>query len=432
MRRAVLGVLILAGLLLMGRTAAMRLLVSGGAGGAFTPPAAFVTITDAPNGGWTQIPDPKAYHYNGKTYLGWVDGTSGAIEHAAWMHATQSLSTPAQLADLGGPDNHDSPSVIVRESDKRLVVAYAGHLDTRVRVRISTNPEDASSFAVEQALDPGYGGVYTYATLVQLRGVTNDPIYLFARSIPNLSSQVGRLVYAKSTDGGATWGSWTVLFTGSASPALVPYWRIGTDWSTRIDVFTTQRSPNDSASQTHHFYLDGTDDSLHTSDGTEILTALPITTADMTVVLDSTNGPNWSWGASWDGAPAAVIMQAASSTDNRILVARWRSGAWQVDTVVGSVGGQLGINKYGSGAAIHHTDPDTVYIAIKDTKFEMWRYTSADDGATWSGTQLTSGSPKDNVWPEVPAFAASGLSAVWLYGDYTNDTSFSFGVRGAP
>src|SRR5690606_23059106 len=119
--------------------------------------------------------------------------------------------------------------------------------------------------------------------------------------------------------------------------------------------------------------------------------------------------------------PATVIMQENTSSDNRIKVARWTGTEWQVDEVLSNVGGQLGINKYASGAAIAHDDPDTVYVARKiGSHWEMYRYTSADDGATWTGTALTSGSSVDHVWADTPHFAASGMQAIWLSGSYTN------------
>lgn len=408
---------------------ARRLLTAGEGGSIISPGDNVFAITEAPDGGWTQIQDPKAYHYHGYTYLGWIDGTSGATEVGAFDHATKTTSV-VHVTDLGSPDNHDSPAVMVRDSDKRLLVAYGRANSSQIRLKISVNSLDtdptlSGGFGTEALLDAQIGATeYTYPALIQLRSVTDDPIYLFFRDTVAASGfGSGHIAYSKSTDGGATWGAAVRVFS---PPAERAYRRVESNWTDRIDIFTTDRDPDDS--NLYHFYLDGTDDSLHASNGTA-LTA-PVTSSTATLVLAKTNGPAWSWGGSWDGGPATVIMQNKSG-DNRILTARWRSGAWKVDTVVESVGGQLGINTYGSGAAIHHTDPDTVYVARKDTKFEMWRYSSSDDGDTWTGTQLTSGSSVDNVWAEVPHFAGSGLRAVWLAGTYTSDTNFSFGISGA-
>lgn len=404
-----------------------RRLLAAGALSPFTRPAPnVVSVSTAPNGGWTLPQDPKAMTYNGKTYLGWIDSISGATEVASFTHSTSTLSTPFSLAALGGPDNHDSPSILVRDSDKRVIVAYCRHEDPLVRLRISTNPEDVTAFAAEQTLDPGFGGVYTYTSMYQLLGLPNDPIYLFARSIPDLGTQTGRLVYAVSTDQGATWSSWTVLFTGAI--ANVPYWRLVSDRDRYIHVMTTNTAPN--ASNTYHFYIDGSTGTAYKSDGTEITTALPFTYTSLTPVL-TTGGACWSWGVSLPDSrhPAGVLMQDISG-DNRILAARWNGSAWVVTTVVASVGGQLGINQYASGCAIHHNNPNVIYAAKKIAgKFEMFRYVSGDSGATWEEVQLTSGSSVDHVWPDTVTEAA-GLEAVWLRGSYTNDTTFSFGISG--
>jgi hypothetical protein len=278
---------------------------------------------------------------------------------------------------------------------------------------------------VNLAAQTGSSANITYMTMVQLKGVTNDPIYLFWRYKTGTTSAWR---YSVSTDSGATWSSQVALFTGDSGKT--PYMRVVSDWDTRIDLFVTDTQPAASTGL-WHFYIDGSDGSYHQSDGTAI-SGLPFTVADLTLVEDNAAGALWSWGGSWDGtAPAAIIMQENGSTDNRIKVARWRTGAWQVDEVVSNVGGQLGINKYASGCAINHTNPDLVYYAKRiGSKFEQFRATSSDDGATWNAEQLTFGSAKDNVWVEAPTDAAAGLTALWLYGDYTNDTSFSFGIRG--
>ena len=396
------------------------------------PGTGYLTLTAAPHGGWTQIQDPKAYYdaNTDRTYLTWLNGSDGGVYIQAWDHGDAALvGSPFLIFDPGAPNNHNSPAVMVRE-DGRILVAESGHSTASMRLRISTNPGDVTAFGASVNLDSQLGGNrYTYPVLYQLRGVANDPIYLFYRELSSVISNTGRLAYSVSTDGGATWSAQTLLFTGANDRA--PYWRIGSDWNTRIDIFTTDREPATSTG-VWHFYLDGSDGSRHTSDGTAIAAALPLTTSALTLVEDNTDGALWSWGVAYDPAPATVLMQENGSTNNRIKTARWRSGAWQVDQVLASVGGQLGINKYASGVGIDHSDPDTLYIARKiGTHWEMYRYVSANDGSTWTGTALTEGSEVDHVWADTPHFAGAGLSAIWLSGSYTDDSTYSFGISGA-
>lgn len=393
----------------------------------FTPRTAAVrTVTSAPQGGWTQIQDPKAFHYNGATYAVWTNGSSGDIEIAKYDEAAHTTTThvlaaafePGGLDD--GVDIHSSPSVIVRP-DGHIVVAAAHHAETDgPYVYISTNAEDITAWGSAVRPDASIGAAqYTYMILYQL---ASGAIYLFYRDYISGTS-TGRLAYSASTDGGSTWSARTVLYTGASGH--VPYWRVVSDWDDRFDIFITDIEPN--ASKLGHFYLIGSTGKRYTSAGVEITTSLPIGYSDVTQVHAATA---WSWGGCIDsmGRPATVLMVDITG-DNAIKVARWRSGAWQVNTVVSAVGGHLGINQYASGCGIHHTNPNIVYVAKKATHWEMWRYVSADDGATWTGTQLTSGSSSENVWADV-VHHADRLEGIWAYGTYSDDLTYSFGIRG--
>lgn len=401
-----------------------RSAIGGGGGGFPGPTQALRSLTSSPTGGYTQIPDPKGFYYNGATYFVVAPdtGSTSDVVVGKYVHATQVTTTTVLASGFESPpDNHSSGSVIVRASDHRLVVAASHHAEvTAPYVWISTNPEDITAFG--SAIRPSSIGAaqYTYMVLYQ---VASGTIYLFYRDYIS-GTTTGRLAYSTSTDGGSTWSARTVIYTGASGK--VPYWRIASDWVSRIDVFTTDDVPT--VSQLGHMYLDTTTDKWYTTAGVEITASRPfgfsaITTVHAAVV--------WSWGACIDplGRPATVMMEDIGS-DNAILVARWRSGAWHTDTVVASVGGQLTGNQYASGCGIHHTNPDIVYVAKKATKWEMWRYISMDDGATWSGTQLTTGSSDDQVWADVVHHAGTGLEGMWLHGNYTSDTDYAFGVKG--
>lgn len=385
------------------------------------------TLTSSPHGGWTQIQDPKATHHNGATYLVWTNGLTGDLEIGKYVHATGVTTTHVIAAAFepgtldSGIDNHSSPAVIVRTSDHKIVVVAMHHAETDgPYVFISSSAEDISAFGAAIRPDSSIGAAqYTYPVLYQMNDGT---IWFFFRDYIS-GTTTGRLSYSTSTDGGATWSARTVVYTGATGK--VPYWRIVSDGSL-IHVFATDDVPT--ASPTGHFYIDSADGKCYTSAGVEITATKPFGYSSITQVHAATC---WSWGASVDslGRPACVLMVDVGS-DNAIKVARWRSGSWQVDTVVSSVGGQLTGNQYGSGAAIHHANPDLVYLSKKATHWEMWRYVSGDDGATWTGTQLTSGSSVDNIWAELVHHSGVGLEGVWLVGSYTSDTSYLFGITG--
>lgn len=415
---------------------AHRLLrVAGGGGGAATiTPSSAVTLTSDPKGGWT-IPNPAGWYdaASDRTFFVYVNASDGGHEVGQYDHATQTTTT-FRLAnagpDDGATDVHNNPSLLVR-GDGKIVVAYSSHEDTRVRVRISSSAGDISAFASEQVLDPGYGGVYTYAMLVQLNGIANDPIYLFSRSIPNLGTQVGRLAYTVSTDGGASWSSWSLLFTGASSPAKVPYWTITSDWDTRFDVFTSSAG---NSADLYHFYFDGTDAKTYKSDGTEITTSRPFVVGDMTQVYDGTgSGGSFALGASWDGSAASLlyVRLISSGTDNDLWTARWRGGAWTRQQVVSTVGGRHPNNAYLPSANVSPTDEDSVLVHAKvGSRYEAFLYTTSDDGASWSGEQLTSSSSVDQMWAMPVYYSTGKFDWLWLAITYTSDTNYSAGVIG--
>lgn len=389
-----------------------------------TPPAGdstVVALSGTPYGGWTQIPQPKAVYYNGKTYLGWINGSNGYVEIASYDHATATLSSVKQLRHLAA-DNHDAPAIWVRTSDHRILVAYSAHNGSSMYLWTSTNPEDVSA-GTEANITSQLGGFanFTYPTFFELSG--ESKLYLLYREFHTNN----RLAYSTSTDGGATWSARALIFANGGS--TLPYWRVVSNGSSRFDVFITNDAP--SVSSLYHLYYTG--GSFYKSDGTLIDTSAGYATASQcTLVLANTLGACWSLGGSWDGsAPATVIMQATSGSDNAVKTARWRSGAWQLNTVVASVGGHLDSNTYASGCAMSRSDPDVLLISKLDgTHWEMFRYTSADDGSTWTPEQLTAASSVDNVWPDFVSEAdTTKAEAVWLRGTYTSDTSYSWAIQ---
>jgi Neuraminidase (sialidase) len=400
--------------------------MGGGPAGSLVPPHPHVvSLTAAPHGGWT-IPMPGAYAYNGKTYFTWVNGTSGATEVAEYAHDAQTISAPFTLDDFGGPDNHNNASVMVRKSDKRLIAAYAQHDAVTAYLRISTNPEDATAWQAYVDLDAQLGSSdYTYMTLVQLRGVANDPIYLFYR---DFSASTGRLAYSVSTDDGATWSARTLLYTGASGQ--VPYWEIMTDWDTRIDIVTTSETPGNSpTSGLYHFYLSG--GNRYKTDGTIISAALPLVAANITLIEANTDGEHIALATATNGtSPASLFMVKLSSSNNSVRHAIWNGSAWVVHEVCQTDGVVAG-NQYASSGAIGWNDPYLVYTARKvGSKFEMFRYTSADGGVTWAGAQLTVSSSVDHMWAEPVVFAEAALEVIWLSGTYASDTNNNFGISG--
>lgn len=403
-----------------------RLLMAGGGSGAFTPPTAptILTLTSSPHGGYTMIPDDKAVSFGGYTYWGWIT-SAGAVELGRFNESTQAVTTVeiVPASDWLNADTHGSPSCEVMP-DGRLRVIASRHDGSTPYVWTGTNVLPDVTFGAGATPGATIGGTdYTY---MSQRVMASGDHYLFYRDI---SSGTGRLAYSKNL------GARHVFYTGASG--IVPYWRIGSDRSTLVHFFATDREWYDQAhpSKVGHFYLDTADGSFHKSDGTTIVASQPFTFSDITLVRNNTDGMVWSFGVCIEagGTPAAILMRGVSSTDNALETARWRSGAWQIDEV-GRHGGIYSADRGGPGGAIHRTDPDTVYFPkLTSGRFEMFRFTSPDDGATWTAEQLTSGSAADNMWVETVTDSTAALRAIWLYGTFlssTDTTGNTLGVRG--
>lgn len=378
-------------------------------------------LTEAPQGGWT-IPSPAAYTYNGYTYFGYLAHTgTGPVKVAVYTHATQTVGTPIQLATnlTGGQDDHNNPSLLVDSVTHKLVVAYCGHIDIRMRVRVSVNSLDSDptlSGGFATALNLNDAPINTYAMLVQVNGVSGSPIFLFGRNLPNTTQPTTtRMGYWVSTDAFATYPTYTLLWTAGTGERA--YWAVGSDWDTRIDIATTQGDPGDAGVTLHHMYINATAGTYHKTDGTQIVTALPFTTADMTQFYDGSDGSPFPQGVGTDGGgdPFALYVASFGGTGEAVRMARWRTGAWQTDEIIDNTG--QAVNDFWPGAAVDPFNLDRVWSSrLTGSYFELSEFTSADDGATWDETVITSGSTAHNSNMMPVYYATDALRVVWLHG----------------
>lgn len=405
-------------------------MIAGGLHRAVTAPRTFGILPrrfDTPFYG-NYVSSPRAIYYNGKTYLGWVE-PSGAIRVAQYTHSTKALSTPVTLATLTSSDGviHNSPSILVRDSDKKIMVAVSqDEFPTGVtEVFVSTSAEDATAFGAATVIDNTQWDP-SYPILLQLPSVANDPIYYFVRWYDTGASTFYTGYYL-STDGGANWSAFQKVWQPVSTNAQ--YHTIIGDGASRIDFFvtTTNRAPA-TPSAVYHAYFDGSSGNLYKSDGTLIgaITAGPYSATSGTLVQDTSLGSARTDSAGYSaGKPHAVVLVNDGNTSTDVLVrcARWTGSAWQVNAVT-NAGGIAG-SWFQSSGAIDWSDPNVIWTPKKvGSYFEMHRYVSSDSGSTWAGAQLTLGSMRDNLMPIAPVNAAAGMQAVWGNGTYLTDANY--------
>jgi hypothetical protein len=81
-----------------------------------------MSFTD--NGAWCWFSDPRAIHFNGRTYAGWVDSL-GNVVVGFYDHKTKYIETRVLHENLE-VDDHDNPSLCIDNVGK-LLVFYSKH-----------------------------------------------------------------------------------------------------------------------------------------------------------------------------------------------------------------------------------------------------------------------------------------------------------------
>ena len=393
-----------------------------------------VRLIGAPWGGWTQASYPHAVHYNGKTYFGWVNGYSGNVEVAAYTHATRLTSTPFVLHAALETDTHDAPAIIVRDSDKRLMCFYMKHdSEAVIYMRVSTNPEDATAWAAEVAINAIGGTRFTYPSVVQLTGEANDPIYVFYRDeIDTATTAV--LCYTKSTDDGATWANQVAVYKKTSAQS---YWVVWSDGGTRIDLAVSDGNAASGATvNSYHTYYSG--GNFYTSDGTLISATKPFGTADLTQVYASTTaGPGWPTSIGRDGSgniavaiPVTTHATGGVADQFSVRYIWWNGSAWTAGTV--RAVDYTGI-PHAPMPALDPASLGTVYLSAPvNGVSEMFRYVTSDNGSTWTGGQLTSHSRgAGHIYPAGVTNHAAALKVIWLAGTYATYLDYRLGVMGS-
>ncbi len=392
----------------------------------------FVELTASPGGGWTWFQEPRAVEYNGTIYFGYIKSNGDAAIRT--INATTLAVSAETILKVGlGADDHNNPTILIRDSDKRIVVFYTGHVSAdAIYMRVSTNPEDISSFAAEVNLDSQIGGAaYTYPSPVQLLAETNDPITLFFRE--HIDDNTTALRFSKSTDSAATWSSRTLLFRVTNQSA---YWKVASDGQGRIDFGVSSGHPfYDANVKIGHFYYEG--GNYYRTDGTQIVTALPLSFSDVTEIHNGTP-TSWIWdmAVDADGHPHVTYATWPGRHDARLNEARWTGSAWVANEVAAADRGDIEPKTgmyYTGGIVLDHEDTDVAYVSRwVDGQWEMFRYTTPDDGDTWAGEQLTYRSPGMNVRPVAIRHHGPNLAALWvLFQPYTDYFTFAGGTRGA-
>ena len=376
-----------------------------------TEPASF-------DGNWTWFTEPRAVHYSGHTYIGWIDrtGTTGITK----LNNTTREREYFELAVALQTDDHNNPAIYIRP-DGRIIAFYSAHNDAAgTRYRISTNPGDISSWGAEQYIDVGS---HAYANPIYLSG--NGRLYLFFRV------DTSSTYCAYSDDQGATWTTPAETFFRTAAR---PYIKAITNGTDRIDFYMTDGHPGEVSTSIYHCYAQIVGGALkfYTSDGGTELTP-PISVPATTIVYDGATIPAWQWDAKYDGSgnPCLLFSTSLSASDLRYHFAKWTGTAWTTPAQITAAGAALYATEpsYAAGICFDADSVDIVYLGKESGGIsEIEKWATSDGGTTWAKTSdITSGSPAGvkNARPIAPLNAAYGATLLWWRGTYTSYTAYT-------
>jgi BNR repeat-containing family member/PKD domain/Concanavalin A-like lectin/glucanases superfamily len=394
----------------------LRLVSIGVAVAALCAPSASAAIHPIGDGGWSWFGDPRAVTYTGaheRTYVGWVD-LEGDIKVSSYDHDSGARVTAVLQARLNR-DDHANPSIQVRP-DGRLVVYYSRHVGPAMYYRVSTNPEDVTSWGPPQTIPTNTPGIrgYTYPNPIRLPSESRT--YLFWRGgnyNPSFSTQ---------DDGSATWSEARTLIT---MPGERPYAKYDSSGGDTIHVAYTNAHPGEFA-DVNIYYARIRAGKIERADGTQIGSlADPITPGEGDHVWDPSE-PTWVHDVAADssGRPVIVFATFPSAADHRYYYARWTGSSWDVHQITpagGSIAEAGASPYYSGGLTLDHEDPSRVYLSRQvGSSWQVETWTTANGGASWSSTAVTS-APGKNVRPVSPrGMTGTGgdMSVIWMNGSY--------------
>ncbi len=386
------------------------------------------------DGAWCWFQDPRAIHHVGlhdRTYVGYVT-TAGDIDVLALDDPTgtvyQTVLHPRLLAD-----DHAAPGLEVLP-DGRIVVFYAGHVGKTMFYRVSTNPEDVTSFGPELTVPVNVTGPYgyTYANPIYLSA--EHRTYLFFRGAD------ARPVMTWSDDNLQTWApAHTLILPPGAVSGQRPYAKYATNGTDSIYFTFDDGHPRDVLNNSV-YYMAYKGGQFTRADGTVVATmdsvtgangqpATPISNAVVDRVYDGSGADGKSWvqdiAAGPDGRPVILFATFPNDSNHRYHYAAWNGTAWQERDFTGggtSIATTGGETEYSGGLSLDHNDPSVVFTSRQHgNAWEIQRWTTPDLGATFTDpVSITTASTVKNVRPVVPWGSPGPVKVLWMSGSYTH------------
>lgn len=325
---------------------------------------------------------PCNAYFNGVTYVTW-GGTNPIAKYyiKAYNHTSDTWSSTVNFADssFSGGISKGSPAIVIN-STGHIIVAYDLHEE--INVRVSTNPEDITTWESEQA-------PFGYGTYPKLEIDADDNIYFFVMHgtihAPHKQS------YVKSVDGGATWGSVnTIINQGSGFYAYTGNIEFDNDKGIHISWVTFNETRGGGRINVTHAYFNVTDSNMYNMSGSNLGAYVDLTEAQNSCMVRDTLGSNANHPAIHfdENNDLHIIYPISNGTETgidgtayRYEYVYWSGSAWtspvNITTTDNFFNGQDMKVKSSSDIDAYLT---TEGLAGRDGDIEKWHY----DGIDWT------------------------------------------------
>lgn len=379
-----------------------------------------------PNGNMSMFNGTNAVQHNGVVYIGWVNSSGYSGVSSYNLDTGTAVHTP--LSSFAEVDAHNTTSVEVLP-DGRILAMYMRHNDAAgPSWRISTNPEDVSSFGAEQVM----GDIVDATTYPNL-------IYLSAPGRMYYHSRYGweKTLWRYTSNSGTSWSVKDVLVQGTTGQR--PYVLSISNNIDRIDFFVSEGNPAEWSVSTRHFYAKWTGSQMeyHTSSGSSLV--LPIHPSYATQVKASASLGTFEMSATYgsDGHPRVLMVEFVSASLSQYWFSRWNGSVWTTPVMVGLPHPTMtGQSLNPPGACFDANNPDVIYMSVPGTNdgaFGIKEYVTKNNGYTWLPTRQMTGVPGvgvNYVRPMKVLKSDGRLACLFWTGAYPSYDNFNTAIRG--
>ncbi len=394
---------------------------------------AYMQLAD--DGAWCWYQDPRAVYINGeheRLYLGWMTH-DGKLQAGSYDLRTQERQI-FTLREKWDVDDHNVNSFLVLP-DKRLMAFYARHNRQGLYCRTTQRPEDITAWEEEVCVCDDDRLTYSHPVYLS----AEKRMYVFWRG------KTWKPTFSTSTDG-KTWTPPQILVQeeGRETYGIRPYMKVASDGAGSIHFAFTDGHPHREATNCL-YYLKYEGGAFYRANGAKVgeMADLPVRHSQSDVVYDAKPSKirAWVWDIALDnnGRPVIAYTRLPEKTDHRYHAARWTGEAWQdVEVTPGGKwfpqtqeGKEEKEPYYSGGIMLDHGDTNVIYTSRPiNGVYEIERWTSSDDGKTWTASPLTKDSQKNNVRPVIPrGFDKASPCVLWMHGDYIHYTNYQTDIR---